>query len=334
MILLWMIFFTAAAVIVIAGIKLSGNGDIIAHKTGLGRMFVGSILIAGATSLPELVTIGSAAFIGAADIAVGNVFGSCLFNLVILAFVDLIQGPGPLMLYLNLKHILSALSGMLLLGIAALFILLNYLGVFSIAPGGIGLGSLIIFLLYIISARLNYRYDDNKEEKKQEELFEVDITLSKAVISFTVAAVMIIIGGIILSLTADRIAALTGLEQTFMGTILMAAATSLPEVATVVGALKINAYNMAAANIFGSNIFNVLIIAIADVFFRAGSIFNFVSLDHIVTALIAIILSGIAVIGLFYRSKKSVFYLGWDSIMILIIYLFGVFVLFQIGIVI
>ncbi|MFP3513746.1 sodium:calcium antiporter, partial [Peribacillus sp. SIMBA_075] len=83
-------FLLAAAVTVFAAIKLSQYADVISEKSAMGGMMVGTLLLAGATSLPEISTSFSAAAIGNADIAVGNMIGSNLFNLFILAGFDLL----------------------------------------------------------------------------------------------------------------------------------------------------------------------------------------------------------------------------------------------------
>lgn len=333
MLRLWLIFLLAAVSIIIAGTKLSKYGDIIAIKTGLGQALVGSILMAGATSLPEVMTSSTAAVIGAADIAIGNVFGSNTFNLMVLALVDLVHGSGPFMLKVHSKHILSALLGILLSVFATLFILISHLSEFNIEFLGIGIGVIIILAVYLIGIRLIFRYEKkNNINDEEEKLLDMDISLNKAVLGFSIAAVVIIIAGIHLSSTADKIAKLSGLNESFMGTILVAAATSLPEMVTALSAIRLNAYDMAVGNVFGSNIFNMVIISIIDISYREGSVLAAVSLSHTVTAVVGVILSSIAVIGLFYRSEKTFVSIGWDSMAIIITYFFGVYLLFRLGV--
>ncbi len=330
---LWGLFLLSAIAIIISGTKLSDYGDIIGIKTGLGHALVGGILIAGATSLPEVVTSSTAAILNSPDISIGNVFGSNTFNLMILALVDLIHGPGPFLLRVNSKHILSALLGILLSGFATLFILANYLTGFNIEILGVGLGSIVIFITYLIGVRLIFRYERKLNiSEEEEEILEADVSLNEVIIKFSLAAIVIIVSGIVLSYAGDRIANETGLDQTFVGTFLVAAATSLPEVVTAIAAIKINAYNMAVGNVFGSNIFNMAIIVITDIVYRSGSVLAVVSLAHVVTALLGLILSSIVVIGLFYRSKKTFLTIGWDSISISLIYFLGVYLLFRLGI--
>ncbi len=334
MVQLWLIFLLSALAIIVSGTKLSEYGDVIAIKTGLGQALVGSILIAGATSLPELITSSTAAILEAPNISMGNVFGSNTFNLMILALVDLIHGSGPFMLKVNSRHILSALLGVLLSSLAIMFIMANHLLSFQVDFFHVGLGGIVILFTYIIGASLTYRYEERNrlETEKEEELLNLSIPLKKAYFKFGLAAVVIVFAGVALSYSGDQISNLTGLEETFMGTILVAAATSLPEVVAAVSAIRINAYDMAVGNVFGSNIFNMAIIGVTDLVYTSGDLLAAVSLSHSVTALLGIILSSIALIGLFYRSEKTFLTVGWDSIAIFGTYFFGAYLLFRLGI--
>ena len=86
--LVWIQFAACAAVICYAGAKLSYYGDIIAEKTGLGRTWIGVVLMASVTSLPELITgVSSVALADVPDIAAGDVLGSCMFNILIIALL-------------------------------------------------------------------------------------------------------------------------------------------------------------------------------------------------------------------------------------------------------
>src|SRR3989339_1252377 len=116
--LFWLGFIVCTSLIVYSGTKLAKYGDIIAEKTGLGRTWIGVVLMASVTSLPELVTgISSVTYAGVPDIAVGDVLGSCVFNVLILALLDAIYRPVPISTKAHHGHVLSAGFGILLLGI-------------------------------------------------------------------------------------------------------------------------------------------------------------------------------------------------------------------------
>jgi cation:H+ antiporter len=331
---LWLEFILMALFIIISGTYLSRFGDIIADKSGLGQAFIGGILIAMATSLPELVTSISSALVGAPDIAVGNAFGSNTFNLVILAFADLLQGKGPLLLRVNYSHILSGLVGVLLSALVVFSLILSHFMNFNLNVFGVGLDSIILLLTYLVSVRMIYRYDQNnpldaKDEEKEN--LNPEYTLNKALLGFAACAVVIVFSGYRLTLTADQISAVTGIDQSFIGSILVAAATSLPELVATISAIRIGAYNMAVGNVFGSNIFNMTVIFFADVFYRQGVLLQDVRIVHILTATVGIVMATIILIGLFYRSRRSFMWMGWDAIAAAVVYFLGVYLLFQLG---
>jgi cation:H+ antiporter len=112
-------FLVLAGVIAAAGTVLTRSADAIAERTGLGRLLVGSVLLAGATSLPELTVDMNAVWIGAADLAVGDLMGSSLFNLLILALLDLLQ-PGSLLAVASPVHVISALATVIVTGVAVM----------------------------------------------------------------------------------------------------------------------------------------------------------------------------------------------------------------------
>ncbi|SHM78359.1 sodium:calcium antiporter [Halanaerobium congolense] len=331
---LWLEFILMALFIIVSGTYLSRFGDIIADKSGLGQAFIGGILIAMATSLPELVTSISSALVGAPDIAVGNAFGSNTFNLVILAFADLLQGKGPLLLRVNYSHILSGLVGVLLSALVVFSLILSHFMNFNLNVFGVGLDSIILLLTYLVSVRMIYRYDQNnpldaKDEEKEN--LNPEYTLNKALLGFAACAVVIVFSGYRLTLTADQISAVTGIDQSFIGSILVAAATSLPELVATISAIRIGAYNMAVGNVFGSNIFNMTVIFFADVFYRQGVLLQDVRIVHILTATVGIVMATIILIGLFYRSRRSFMWMGWDAIAAAVVYFLGVYLLFQLG---
>ncbi|MFN2340745.1 MAG: sodium:calcium antiporter, partial [Halanaerobium sp.] len=196
---LWFEFILMAFFIIISGTYLSRFGDIIADKSGLGQAFIGGILIAMATSLPELVTSISSALVGAPDIAVGNAFGSNTFNLVILAFADLLQGKGPLLLRVNYSHILSGLVGVLLSALVVFSLILSHFMNFNLSIFGVGVDSILLLVTYIITVRMIYRYDKKNpldpDDPVKEEDPNPNHTLNKALLGFAACALVIVFSG-------------------------------------------------------------------------------------------------------------------------------------------
>ncbi|WP_350345175.1 hypothetical protein PRVXT_002875 [Proteinivorax tanatarense] len=329
---MWITFAISAAVIIVAGMQLSKNADIIAFKTGLSGALVGALLLPIVTSLPEIVTSIQSALIDNPDIALGNVFGSNMFNILIIAVVDIAQGGGPVLLHVKLGHILTAGIGMLLSSLAAIFILVQLdIGIF-----GVGLDTIIIVVIYLIGLRLLIRYDKKDSESKLDEVEEEHKykkeSLKKSIFIFIVAGIFIVVSGRFLALSGDEIATATGLGGSFVGSFLIAITTSLPELVATFAAARLGAFDMAIGNILGANIMNVVIIFFADLFYFGEPVLANVSTDNAIAALFGISLTSIAIIGLIYRSKKSVLTLGLDSWAIIIGYVMAAFILFNLGV--
>jgi len=327
----WAGYAACTVLIVFSGVKLSGYGDIIAVKTGLGRTWIGVVLMASVTSLPELITgLGSVTYAGAPDIAVGNVLGSCTFNMLILALLDVLHRPLPLSARARHGHTLTAGFGILLLCIATVGLFLQ--GRHS-PIGWVGAYSLLFLGIYVIAMRTIFAY-----EKKQVAAFVKGhaggpgydgISLRSAVLKYAVHAGVIIAAASLLPLVGKGIAESTALGQTFVGNVFIAASTTLPEVVVSLAAVRMGSLDMAVGNLFGSNIFNVgLILAMDDFFFTPGAILSFVDPSHLVSAVSAAAMTTIAVLGLTYRAEKKRLWLAWDSIGMTAVFLVNLLILF------
>lgn len=328
--MLWFEFIICTAAIVYSGTKLSQYGDIIAEKTGLGRAWIGVVLMASVTSLPELITgIVSVTFAGVPDIAVGTILGSCVFNMLILAFLDAMHRPMPISAKAQQGNVLSAGFGILLLCIIAGSLSLRV----PLPPlGWIGLYTLLIIPLYFVAMRLIFFYEKRQlaaflKETAIEFKYK-DIPIKTAVINYLGNAIVVIVSAIFLPKIGEGIAMTTGLGQTFVGNIFIAVSTSLPEVVVSIAAVRMGAVDLAIGNIFGSNIFNIFILALDDIFFTKGPILSFVNQNHIISALSAITMTTIAVIGLTYRAEKKKLFIAWDSAGIVTVYAINAMFLF------
>jgi cation:H+ antiporter len=328
LLVLWVQFAVCAGVILLAGTYVSKYGDIIAEKSGLGRTWIGVILIASVTSLPELVTgISSVAVFALPDIAVGNILGACMLNLLMIPILDIIGGSAPISTRVHQGHILTAGFAILMLGIASLS--MAFAGSLP-SVGWIGVNSL--FGCYLLAMRMVYVYEKRRIADFVKEMAEEaqyrHISKSKAYAIFAANALLIIGAAIYLPRIGADIAATSGLSQTFVGSVFIALSTTLPEVVVSVSALMIGATDIAVGNLFGSTVFNVFVLAVDDLFYTAGPLLAHVSGDHLVSSLSAITAVSIAIIGLIYRTSKKPLFFGWDSLAILAIYTFNLLVLY------
>jgi cation:H+ antiporter len=329
--LLWLQFAACAGIILVSGTYLSKYGDVIAEKTGLGRTWVGVVLIASVTSLPELATgISSVAVFELPDIAAGNVFGACMLNLLMLAVLDAIGGPAPISARVHEGHILTAGFGILMLGLATLAMLV---GASLPSVGWIGANSLLSILIYFLAMRLIYVYEKKRiaafVKKLADEVQYRHISRAKAYALFVANALLIIAAALYLPRLGEGIAETSGLGQTFVGSVFIALSTTLPELVVSVSAVRLGAADMAVGNLFGSTMFNLFVLAVDDVFYTAGPLLVHVSMTNLTSAVSAIVALSIAVIGLVYRPEKKGAFLAWDALAIAAVYVFAVVILFR-----
>lgn len=331
---IWLQFAACAALIGAAGPVLVRNGDIIAEKTGLSRGWIGLILLATVTSLPELATgISAVSVAGAPDIAVGDALGSCVFNLAILIVIDVMHRDGLLFRRARQGHILSAGFGVLLIGFAGISLLLGRQG-FDWRLGHVGLSTPIIVVLYAVAARAVFRYERRERQSYVEAVAEryPGITLETAMRRYLGAALVVIGAGVWLPFVGDALATAMDWRQSFVGTLLVAGITSLPELVVAVSAVRLGALDMAIASLLGSNLFDILILAIDDLAYWEGPLLRAVSSAHAVTAMSAVIMTAIVIIGLLYRPEGRVFRtFGWTSLGLFTVYLFNAYVMFLHG---
>jgi cation:H+ antiporter len=314
-------FVLSSGLIVWAGVRLSRYGDIIAQKTGLGGTWIGLILLSTVTSLPEVATGASAVVLFVLpDIAAGDVIGSCLFNLVVLAMLDL-RHAEPLSARIHQGHVLTASFGVVLMGLLALTL---QLGARVPVVGWIGLPSLGFIALYALAARTIFVFERGRVRMVTEEIIGEprpgDLSLRQAALRFAGAAAVLVGAATLLPAAAEQLSVFTGLGQSFVGSLFVATSTSLPEVVVSAAAARIGALDMAAANLFGSNLFNIAVMGLDDVMYVRGPITADVSPDHLLTLTAAMVMTGIAIIGLTFRAQKKRFRLSWDAMAIVAVY--------------
>ncbi len=326
----WITFLLASLAIIIAGVKLASFGEALGKRTGIGQGWIGLLFLATITSIPELTTTVTGAAIDAPNIAVGNALGSNMFNVAIVTVMDiLLLGRGPFLVKVRSYHMISG-------GFAILLTTLVILGI-AFDPGveilGLSPISLIILLTYLFGIFILYRVE--KREGLTEPAEVGTMSLVRAVGGFLICAAVIITAGVFLIHASKAISVETGLSASFMGAILVAVVTSLPELSTSIGALKIGAYDMILGNLFGSNMFNILTVFVADIAFRRGAILARLGTgkdDQLIVASLGIGLTAIAIIAIGYRSRRRVLGMGVDAALLLTAYLLGTYLIIYRGI--
>lgn len=334
--MIWVEFIICAALIILAGSLVSKYGDVIAEKTGLGRAWIGAILIAGITSLPELASgVSAVTWLKVPNLAAGAVMGSCLFNLMLIAVMDLAYQPGRVLAKAQDVHILSGGLGVLLLGLVAMEVLigppLNGAGVL-----GIGLISIVIAILYAIGGKMIAGLEKERmsevlaKEAKEEDY--AHISKGKAFFVFISSAVAIIILGVWLSSIGDRLSTTTGLSRSFVGNLFLAVSTSLPEIAASLAAVRLGAIDLAIGNVLGSNLFNILLLSIYDLADGRANFWSSLNNANGFAAVMAMMMTGVVIISLMYRaSPRTPYRFSWDGIALIFMYLSSIVMLYFLG---
>jgi cation:H+ antiporter len=315
------VFALTAATVVLAGARLARDGDAIADQTGLGQAWVGAILVAGATSLPEIATDVAAVRQGESALAIGDLFGSSMANMLILAGADLFTRGAPLMTKVAANQAMVGVLAMALTAIAAAGVLAA--DTFDVL--GIGWAPLTIAVAYILGIRLLHtnRGEENSDGEPPDR--KRDGGLRRHVIGFCVAAAVILVAAPFLARSSAQLAEQWGIATGFFGVVFLAAATSLPEVAVVGAAIKAGSYTLAIGNLFGSNCFNMAVLLILDVVDGSGVLLSDAEAGVAVGAVFAILLTAQAVLDLLNRSERRIWYIEPGPGLIVLTYAAGLY---------
>ncbi len=335
--LVWLQLVVCLAVIVIAGTRLAKYGDLLGEKTQLGRVWIGVVILAAITSLPELATgISSITLVNQPDLTLGDLFGSNLINLVIIAVIDLAFTRGHVLNYLGTGIVLSTVLNVLIITATAVFLLMaqNLPGISIFRH--IGIYSAALFVLFLLSQWIIFHFRPESIEAQPEkpaQTVKTDISIYKLLSFFILASLATIGAGAWLAYIGSQIVEITGLSTTLVGSLFLAICTSAPEIVVSISAVRLGALDMAVGNMVGSNLFNMgVVIFVDDIFYSAGPILSVVDNTHVITALFAILMSCIIIIGITFKPRlwlKS--WIGIDTAALAILYFGAILTLYLLG---
>ena len=334
-----LVFALATAIVWVAGTRLVLYGDEMSERFGLGQVFVGLIILAAITSLPEVVTTLTAATAGKGGLVMGNIFGSVTIQTAVLAVADLFivryaltswpRKPTHALEAVLLILLLAAMHWIAIVGDRELF-------------WGIGIGAVLLCLCYPGAIVLLRQYDERATwapvdlPETEQTAAVVTKRVSLAHISsralfmrVAFASALILFAGFLTANRADAIAVQTGLGGTFVGVSLLAIATSTPEISTTFAAARMGAYTLAISNIFGSNLIMVALVLPADIAYRAGPILGELSPAGQIGLLSGLVVTTVYVVGLLLRRTPRMFGAGVDSILVLAVYVASLFAVYQ-----
>lgn len=296
------IFFLVLAFLTIyTSIRLSFYGDVLAKESKIGAAFVGGLLIASITSLPEFVTSISAVVIDNPTLSFGDIVGSNMFNIFVLAVYNIYFFKSNFFRNTSKRYLIECI----ILLTDYLFIVLGCHNIL------VNVVSIILFFAYIVYTYFVFKSD--KEEDKQ-----IEKKTKHIVLKFIITAVFMVFLSVLLTYQADKISHLyPKFSSSSIGAMLLGITTSLPEVVTTFALLKLNNFDMATSNMLGSNIFNFLVLAISDLFIKDNYIYNYsdkFSMFYVFGGILITILFTLSIIS---KSNNKIFYIVVSWIMII-----------------
>jgi len=253
-----------------------------------------------------------------------------VFNLLVLVLVDVLHGHALVFTRASRGHVLTAAYGVVMIGTVAVALTLTSLG-FSMQVAHFSWMSVVLVALYVIAMRGVFLYEMDQMVGKTEDTDESEnaLTLRQVVLRYIMWAGVVVAAAVWLPFVGTRIADAMGWGHSFVGNMFIAFATSLPEIVVTIGCVRQGATDLAIGNVLGSNLFNILILAIDDFLYTAGSLYAAVDPVNIISGLTGIVMTGIAIVGLLYRPRSRIFgVLGWVSATLLLLYVLNAIVLY------
>ncbi len=324
-----LIFLAAGGVIWFSGLRLTRHLDSIATRTGLEQAFVGMLLLGGITSLPEVANTITAAHQGDPALAVNNLLGSAAINVLLLAVVDGFVGRAAV------TSIVAKPSTMMMAALC-MMVLILIAGVVTIGdvmiPGvGMGVGSLLIGCAAVFSFWLATGHDrrsawsvedDHAEQAEPDDpVPQRSLTRLRSIVA--IDALLIFAAGYALSQVGDALAQQLGLTSAIVGFALIGTATSLPELVTIIAALKLGRPEMAFGQVLGTNFVNLALIPLGDAVYRGGPLVDTLGTFETVSALLGAGLIGVFMVGLLEHRDRTIWKMGVDSAVVIVLFAFG-----------
>lgn len=328
------VFVASAAAIAFAGTKLSGVADKLADRTGMGEVVAGALFVGAATSLPGAITSMTTAAQGAPGLAIGNALGGLTAQTAFIAVADLFYRRA------NLEHAAASATGLAqgVLLVALLSMPLIAAAEPPVTIWGIHPVSILIPVAYAFGLRLLSKIQDDpmwkpvRTEETREEISEPDSgddadSDRSLWLRFLLYAGITALSGYVIGEASIGIVNKTALSESAVGTIFAAVANSLPELVTAIAAVRIGAVSLAVGDVIGGNAFEVMFLSAADVFYD-GSIYEAMTEQDRTTALIAMLMTAVLLLGMIRRQKSGPGNIGFESALVLLLYAGSVVLIF------
>ena len=315
--MVWIKFIICVFAIFFAGRKVARYGDIIADRTGLGGVWIGVILVSLITSLPELFTgISAVTIVKEPDLTVGDLIGANAFNMFNLAMLDVLSRNRPLLASVSSTHTLTGWFSIILVLLVGVSIFTS--ARFSpMAVGWVGWYTPALVLLYIVLVRFLFKAERGQYDEEEKMLFHEERESNRKVyLYFSLSSICIIAAGVWLATIGNEIALTTGFQRSFVGSLFLAFSTTLPELTVSFTAMRMGAKDLAVANLIGSNLFNMTIIAVGDLCYLPGPLLASVGEGHLVTAVTVVALTLLFMAGLRFQPRRFFRFSWWNTLVI------------------
>lgn len=308
----------------------------LADRTGLGEAVMGAVFLGGSTSLSGIVTSVTAAAGGHAELAVSNAVGGIAAQTAFLAIADIFYQKA------NLEHAAASVTNLVqgTLLMTLLSIPLIAMSGPQVVVWGIHPATIVLIVAYLFGLRLVSRSQKAQmwtPRRTAETAFEqpgserANSSLTKLWLKFILYAATVAIAGYGIARSGVSIAAQTGFSESVVGGLFTAVSTSLPELVTTVAAVRQGALTLGVSGVIGGNCFDLLLLAFSDIAYRQGSIYTAIANRQIFVMALTALMTGILLLGLLEREKYGVGNIGFESVLILLIYGGGIIMLFLRG---
>ena len=296
-------YLVLSIIVVVSSIRISSCVDELDKQTKMGGALIGGILLAGVTSLPELITsISSTTMLNNPDLAFGNILGSNTFNIFILAVGNLFFIKAMLFNHTGKSNTKTNIISTVIY----LIILFSFYSLTMGRIGHVGISSIFIGILYYINLRLI-----SDEEDANSSCDQSCCSLPLLIFQFIFWAIVLVFSSLFISITTDKIAQSTGIGSSFIGAMFLGVATSLPEMTSLISLIRLKNYDLAVGNI-----------ALTDLFYLSGSIFEIADTSNTLLVIVGLSESIILTYMLVRKEVKNLILYALPSLMIVGIYFY------------
>lgn len=262
-------YLILAGLVVFLSMFLAKYVDALDKKTNLSGAFIGGVLLAAVTSLPEFITSLTAIFsLNQPNLVQGNVFGSNVFNLTILGGCILLFPKKFKEAPLSKSHLLTSIFTIVIFIICLLGMKFN--ATLNLGFLNVSYASIAILILYVI----NLTKSNESSESSDSDEDTLDLTVKQIIFRFIICSLLLVVFSMLLTQVTDKLNAKLGFGATVGGAIFLGIATSLPELTSSFNLVRLGNFNASFGNVIGSNLFNFTILAIGDIFYSKGNIFS------------------------------------------------------------